>query len=167
MTMLLALLLTLQQTPSTVVWSDLPDTPATPAPAVAPVQLPPEAVADPFGWERAQCSPYIRKSDEPLELCQQRVRLRLAAGLGDRLPAALRPSEAMENCRLGDADTGYALQCGPRQTFSGGLAPVRERMCDNRPQRTASGAIAFNSECRPAPGEARQQDGLKIRLGGD
>jgi hypothetical protein len=35
------------------------------------------------------------------------------------------------------------------------------------PQRTPSGAIAFNSECRPAAGETRETEGLRIRLGGD
>lgn len=166
MTMLLALLLMLQQTPPTVVWSDMPDLPQTPKPIIEPVPLPLAAIADPYGWERAQCSPYIRNRDEPLEICQQRIRLMLASGLGDRLPPALKPSDAMDDCRLGGADTGYALQCGPRPVQIGGAPPVREPVCDNRPQRSPSGAIAFNSECRPAPGDANRQEGLTIRLGG-
>ncbi|MES2835498.1 MAG: hypothetical protein V4707_12410 [Pseudomonadota bacterium] len=70
----------------TIAWSE--PAPVVEAPAVAPPPpLPAWALADPFGWERAQCSPMIRK-DATLEACQARVRTDLAANLGD---ACLRP----------------------------------------------------------------------------
>lgn len=150
-----------------VVWSDEPPAPVEEVAVAAPVRaLPALALADPYGWERSQCSPFIRK-DEPLAHCQARVRVTLAAVMGDRLPDGLRPSAALENCTPGTAANGYAMQCGPRPVAALGAPTPLEKVCDNRPQRTTSGAIAFNSECRPAAGEARAQDGLRIRLGGD
>ena len=84
--------LMLQQAAAGVVWSDDPPPPVEEVVVAAPVPvLPAHALADPFGWERSQCSPFIRK-DEPLEHCQARVRVTLAAVLGDRLPDGLRPS---------------------------------------------------------------------------
>lgn len=158
--------LMLQQAAPAVVWSDDPPAPVeTVAAAPVPV-LPAHALADPFGWERSQCSPFIRK-DEPLEHCQARVRVTLAAVLGDRLPDGLRPSAALENCTPGTAANGYAMQCGPRPVAALGAPAPLEKVCDSRPQRTPSGALAFNNDCRPAPGEARETEGLRIRLGGD
>ena len=158
--------LMLQQAAPAVVWSDDPPAPVeTVAAAPVPV-LPAHALADPFGWERSQCSPFIRK-DEPLEHCQARVRVTLAAVLGDRLPDGLRPSAALENCTPGTAANGYAMQCGPRPVATLGAPAPLEKVCDSRPQRTPSGALAFNNDCRPAPGEARETEGLRIRLGGD
>lgn len=158
--------LVLQQAAPAVVWSDDPPAPVE-AVAAAPVPvLPAHALADPFGWERSQCSPFIRK-DEPLEHCQARVRVTLAAVLGDRLPDGLRPSAALENCTPGTAANGYAMQCGPRPVAALGAPAPLEKVCDSRPQRTPSGALAFNNDCRPAPGEARETEGLRIRLGGD
>ena len=167
MTTALLLALALQQAAPAVVWSDDPPVPVEePAPATPVPNLPALALADPYGWERSQCSPFIRK-DEPLEHCQARVRVALAAVLGDRLPDGLRPSAALENCTPGTAANGYAMQCGPRPVAAMGAPTPLERVCDNRPQRAASGAIAFNSECRPEPGEAHEPEGLRIRLGGD
>lgn len=158
--------LVLQQAAPAVVWSDDPPAPVE-AVAAAPVPvLPAHALTDPFGWERSQCSPFIRK-DEPLEHCQARVRVTLAAVLGDRLPGGLRPSAALENCTPGTAANGYAMQCGPRPVAALGAPAPLEKVCDSRPQRTPSGALAFNSDCRPAAGEARETEGLRIRLGGD
>ena len=167
MTTALLFALALQQAAPGVVWSDDPPAPAEKVVAAAPVPvLPAHAMTDPYGWERSQCSPFIRK-DEPLEHCQARVRVTLAAAMGDRLPEGLRPSKALENCTPGTATNGYAMQCGPRPVAALGAPPPRERVCDSRPQRTASGALAFNSECRPAAGEAHEPEGLRIRLGGD
>ena len=167
MTTALLFALVLQQAAPGVVWSDDPPAPVEEVAAAAPVPaLPAHALADPYGWERSQCSPFIRK-DEPLEHCQARVRVTLAAVLGDRLPEGLRPSKALENCTPGTAANGYAMQCGARPVAALGAPAPLEKVCDNRPQRTPSGALAFNSECRPAAGEARAQDGLRIRLGGD
>ena len=167
MTTALLFALVLQQAAPAVVWSDDPPAPVEAPPVAAPApNLPAHALADPSGWERSQCSPFIRK-DEPLEHCQARVRVTLAAAMGDRLPDGLKPSAALENCTPGSAANGYAMQCGPRPVAALGAPPPRERVCDNRPQRTSSGALAFNSECRPAPGDVRAQDGLRIRLGGD
>ena len=158
--------LMLQQAAPAVVWSDDPPAPVE-AVAAAPVPvLPAHALADPFGWERSQCSPFIRR-DEPLEHCQARVRVTLAAVLGDRLPDGLRPSAALENCTPGTAANGYAMQCGPRPVAALGAPAPLEKVCDSRPQRTPGGSLAFNSDCRPAAGEARETEGLRIRLGGD
>ena len=167
MTTALLFALMLQQTAPGVVWSDDPPQPVEEVVAAAPVPvLPAHALADPYGWERSQCSPFIRK-DEPLEHCQARVRVTLAAVMGDSLPDGLRPSAALENCTPGTAANGYAMQCGPRPVAALGAPTPLEKVCDNRPQRTPSGAIAFNSECRPAAGEARQAEGLTLRLFGD
>lgn len=77
-----------------VVWQ----TPPPPIPAAAPsaptADLPPLpdfARADPYGYERAECSPLIRKAEESMEACQARVRMTLAAHLGDALPAGMAP----------------------------------------------------------------------------
>ncbi|HRJ64500.1 MAG TPA: hypothetical protein PLR59_09150, partial [Brevundimonas sp.] len=76
-----------------VVW----ETPA-PVEAAQPVAaadipaIPDSARADPYGYERAECSPLIRSSRETLEACQARVRVILAAHLGDALPAGLTPA---------------------------------------------------------------------------
>lgn len=167
MTTALLFALVLQQAAPGVVWSDDPPAPVEEVAVVAPIPvLPAHALADPYGWERSQCSPFIRK-DEPLEHCQARVRVTLAAVMGDRLPDGLRPSAALENCTPGTAANGYAMQCGPRPVAALGAPTPLEKVCDNRPQRTPSGAIAFNSECRPAAGEAPEPEGLRIRLGGD
>ena len=53
--------------------------------------LPEEARADPFGYERAECSPLTRSRTETLETCQLRVRRTLTAVLGDAVPDALKP----------------------------------------------------------------------------
>ena len=167
MTTALLFALTLQHTAPGVVWSDDPPPPVEEVAVATPVPvLPAHALADPYGWERSQCSPFIRK-DEPLEHCQSRVRVTLAAVMGDRLPDGLRPSAALENCTPGTAANGYAMQCGPRPVAAQGAPAPLEKVCDSRPQRTPSGAIAFNSECRPATGEARQTEGLTLRLFGD
>jgi hypothetical protein len=52
--------------------------------------LPDGVRADPFGYERAECSPWTRNPDETLEACQVRVRQTLTAALGDAVPDALK-----------------------------------------------------------------------------
>ena len=53
--------------------------------------LPEGARADPFGYERSECSPLVRDRAETLEACQRRVRRTLAATMGDAVPDALKP----------------------------------------------------------------------------
>lgn len=68
-----ALALVLQQA---VVWEEpaqIVEPEPAPIVAAAQVELPDWAIADPFSWERSQCSPLVR-GDVPLEICQTRVR---------------------------------------------------------------------------------------------
>lgn len=91
MTMVLLFALVLQQAAPGVVWSDDPPAPIEETVVAAPVPvLPAEALADPYGWERSQCSPFIRK-DEPLEHCQARVRVTLAPFWATVCPTACAP----------------------------------------------------------------------------
>jgi hypothetical protein len=148
-----------------VVWE------APPAvPAAAPVEVPPipdSARADPYGYERSECSPLIRKASETLEACQSRVRAALAANLGPALPPGLAPAAAAEQCRQEAAGDRYALQCGaPARTVRASATP-EERTCETRPRAQPQGGVVWTEECRPADGRAPTQDGLRIRLGGD
>ncbi len=112
MLLLIAVLLVQDPAPR-IILSDDPEPPViTRAPRPVP-DLPAHAIGDPFGWERSQCSPYIRK-DEPLEHCQTRVRSDLLAVMGERLPSGLRPAPGLENCIPGTAANGYQMQCGGR-----------------------------------------------------
>ncbi|MFC0634553.1 hypothetical protein [Brevundimonas balnearis] len=123
-----------------------------------PAALPEWARENPFGYERAQCSPMIR-GDEPLEACQARVRSLLLAELGDDLPPALRPA-AVEDCR--PADAGGGVVCGPQRRAARSDGPVLvEQDCSNRV--TSEG---FSSDCRPV-GQSEER-GVSITLfGGD
>ena len=134
------------------------------APAASAVVLPDWALADPFAWERSQCSPIIRK-DASMEMCQARVRTDLAAALGDKLPPALAPS-GIEGCRqVTNPAGGYVLTCAPVQReMSGSTAPVAE-VCEERPTATAGGAVSFERRCTSSARPAAQ-DGLSFRLGG-
>lgn len=160
--------LMLQQAAGMISWNPpIEPDPGAPAatPAAPAVVLPDWALADPFAWERSQCSPMIRK-DPSLDLCQARVRTDLAAALGDKLPPALAP-EGIEGCRqVTNPAGGYVLTCAPvRREMSGGVAPVAE-VCEDRPTATAGGAVSFERRCTPAAGPA-PQDGLRFKLGGD
>ena len=164
--MILALLIALagqDVAAGTVVWG--PTTPLRPqAPVVVaapPPSLPAWALADPFGWERAQCSPLIRK--DSLETCQARVRADLAANLGDALPDALKPA-SLENCRR--TDDGFAVTCGAQERAARPAPVLREQDCGTRMTRQGEGAPGWTSECRPMVGDERRGDGLSIRLGG-
>lgn len=169
--------LMLQQAAGMISWSPPPaaDAPMPPeasessAPrAAAPrePELPGWALADPFSWERSQCSPMIRK-EASMELCQARVRTQLAAALGDRLPPGLQPS-GVEGCRqVSNGQGGYELTCAPpqRQTASSTGTPAPE-VCEERPTATGSGGVNFERRCAPATGQT-QRDGLSFRIGGD
>ncbi len=118
-----ALAMVLQQA---VVW----ETPASAAQAepvevAAPVtDLPAWALADPFGWERSQCSPLV--SREPLDVCQARVRVELSAALGDQLPAGLRPAGEPVPCLATPGDDGkYPVQCGTPEHRAAAWAETR------------------------------------------
>lgn len=126
----------------------------TAAPEATP--LPTWALTNPFGYERAQCSPLVR-GEEALEACQGRVRRQLAAAMGADLPPALRPA-TVENCR--PADAGGGVICGPERRAARADAPVLvEQECSNRP--TPEG---FSSECRPV-NQRGSRGGLSLRLG--
>lgn len=143
----------------TIAWSE-PAPVVEAAPVAPPPPLPAWALADPFAWERAQCSPLIRK-DATMEACQARVRTDLAANLGDALPAALRPA-AVQECRR--TEGGYAVDCGAPERPGRSEPVLREQDCGTRMVRQREGGAAFTSDCRPVTGEERDQ-GLRIRLG--
>lgn len=148
-----------------VVWT----TPITP-PIVAPPPprpvLPEAARADPFGYERAECSPYIRASTETLEACQFRIRTALAADLGDALPDGLKPSAESERCRPDPQTGGFALDCNNARTVPAS-PDLADRRCDTRPTRLPQGGVAYTENCASTrPGESESQ-GLRIKLGGD
>lgn len=148
-----------------VVWEEPP--PPPPAAPVGIPAIPDSARADPYGYERAECSPLIRKASESMEACQARVRTALAANLGADLPPGLAPAGAPDACRLAAAGDRYALQCGaPDRPARAALAP-QEQTCETRPQARPQGGVAWTEECRPADGRAPTQDGLRVRLGGD
>ena len=165
LTAVFAALILQQSAPAqTVVW----DTPPEPAPVAAASPpttptLPDWALADPFAWERSQCSPLMRR-EPTMEVCQARVRAELAANLGDALPPALAPSGTPEPCAPTAGDD-YAVQCGTPPRAAVAAASPREQVCDTRPQRQPNGGVVWASECRPASGEARK-DGLSFRLFG-
>lgn len=155
-----ALAMVLQQT---VVW-DTPVSAPNPGSAeiAAPVSdLPAWALADPFAWERSQCSPLV--SREPVDTCQSRVRVELAAALGDRLPAGLRPAGEPVPCLATPGDDGaYPVQCGlPERQAAATVTPTVPD-CRSRPQRQG-GSVAFVTDCRP---QGESQGGLSFRLGG-
>jgi hypothetical protein len=124
--------LMLQQAAGMISWNpppapdpNAPVEAAVSAPAVPAATIPEWGLADPFAWERSQCSPIIRK-DSSMELCQARVRTDLAAALGDKLPAGLQPS-GVEGCRqVSNGAGGYELTCAPvRRELTSSAAPRR------------------------------------------
>ena len=156
-------ILLLQQTAPTVVWE---------TPAAAPTAAPPEpaashsvpawGLADPFGFERARCSPLVR-GDTPMQTCQAEVRAQLALAMGPDLPEALRPSGMAGDCQMMQASAGgssYAVQCGPQSRTANAPSGLREMDC--RPRPTQGG---FTSECRPVDGADKK--GLSLTLWGD
>lgn len=159
---MIAAVMMLQVAPGGVVWEQpASPTPTAEAPAAPVPDLPDWAKADPFGWERAQCSPLVR-GDEEMTTCQARVRADLFAVLGDDLPEGLKPSPTPLDCGP-QPDGNYALACNaPRREPAIQQAP--EQDCRTRPQRQGSGGVAWTQDCRPL--SSGEQDGLRIRLGG-
>lgn len=165
------MLWTPQQAAGTIVWetpaiaSDAPAEAETPAAVPPASNLPDWAIADPFAWERSQCSPMIHK-DASMADCQVRVRSELAAALGDRLPTGLAP-DGIEGCRqVSNGDGGYALTCAPAQrTSTSAAAPVAE-VCEERPTRVPGGGVSFERQCRPATAP-QTRNGVTFKLGGD
>jgi len=149
-----------------VVWEGPVPPPVTAAPIEIPT-IPDSARADPYGYERAECSPLIRKASETMEACQARVRIALAANLGDALPPGLAPVGAPDECRLAAAGDRYALQCGAPDRPARAEVRPQERTCESRPQARPQGGVAWTEECRPADGQAPTQGGLRINLGKD
>ena len=149
-----------------VVWQ----TPAAPEPVAVPIAAPPIpdwARADPYGYERSECSPLLRAASESLEACQARVRSALAANLGDALPAGLAPAGAPDSCRQEAAGDRYALQCGAPSRSGPATSAMVEQTCETRPRVQPQGGVAWSEECRPADGSKPAEEGLSIRLGGD
>lgn len=156
-----------QAAPGQVVWQE----PAPAEPVIAPTPavpaLPDWARADPYGYERSECSPLIRKANETMEACQARVRAALALDLGADLPPGLAGGAAAEQCRQEAAGDRYALQCGaPSRSAPGGPRLV-DRACETRPRVQPEGGVVWTEECRPVDGSKPPEDGLRIRLGGD
>lgn len=159
--------LILQQTPPGAVAWDAPPAPepiperaATPMPST----LPDWALADPFAWERSQCSSPVRGQTR-LGACQVRVRAELAAHLGDALPAALRPTGLQEDCvPTAQDDDSYGVSCTPQRREAAAATGPREQICETRPQRQG-GAVAWTETCRSATGEPARE-GLSRRLFG-
>jgi hypothetical protein len=158
---------TLQQAATgQVVWET--PLPSPPVEAVAPDDIPaiPDyARADPFGYERAECSPLVRKVEESMDACQQRVRVALAVNLGPALPAGLAPAAAAENCRPEAEGDRYALQCGAPTRSAPPAPDLRVRSCTTRPSVTEGGAVSFVETCTVG-GEDVRDEGLRVRLGG-
>lgn len=160
-----AVALVLQSSPGAVVWSEAPPSPQAAAeisPTPASV-LPDWARGDPFAYERAQCSPLLRR--EPTnEACQARVRGELLAALGDDLPAALRPIASLEDCRQAQADGAFDLRCGAPQRRGAETPALTERVCETRPTANRGGGVSWSETCRPANAPVRE--GLTFKLFG-
>lgn len=162
MTAVIAAVLMMQSAPGGVVWEQAaPTTPAAEAsPSAPPPDLPDWAKADPFAWERAQCSPLVR-GPEDMGACQARVRADLFAVLGDDLPDGLRPTAQLTDCGP-QPDGNYALACNaPRREPAIRQAP--EQDCRTRPQRRGQG-VAWTQDCRPL--NSSDQEGLRLKIGG-
>ena len=136
------------------------------APAPLLKILPDWALADPFAWERSQCSPLVRR--EPTqEACQRRVRTELTAALGDATPPELALSAVPEACVPAATGGGaYAVTCeAPQRTASSGLSTPADQVCERRPQTVPGGGVTWTEECRPSSGQAKD-GGLSFKLFG-
>lgn len=160
--MLTVLILATMLQQAVPVWEASRAEPSSTADIAAPIpDLPAWALADPFAWERSQCSPLLRK-DASLETCQARVRGELSAALGDRLPAGLQPPGEPVPCLATPDDTGaYPVQCGLPERRTAQTVTPRIAECRSRPTRQG-GSVAFVTECEPEAGETR---GLTFRVG--
>ncbi|MBW8304177.1 MAG: hypothetical protein K0M78_09590 [Brevundimonas sp.] len=150
-----------------VVWQE----PTPPAPVIAETPAAPSvpdwARADPYGYERSECSPLMRNANENLEACQARVRAALALDLGNALPAGLAGGDPAEQCRQEAAGDRYALQCGAPGRSAPGGPRLGDRTCETRPRAQREGGVVWTEECRPADGSKPPEEGLRIRLGGE
>ncbi|MDY6925216.1 MAG: hypothetical protein SWI22_14805 [Pseudomonadota bacterium] len=164
----LAVALVLQQAAANqVVWQTPPPPEPVVAEAAAIPTIPDWARADPYGYERSECSPLVRKGDESMEACQARVRATLAAHLGDALPVGLAGTSAADQCRQAAAGDRYALQCGAPSRSGPATSRLVEQVCETRPRARAEGGVNWTEECRPGDGSEPPEEGLRIRLGGD
>lgn len=127
--------------------------------------LPDSARTDPYGYERAECSPLIRPSSETLEQCQSRVRLVLAAHLGDALPDGLKTATALDDCRQAANGDRYAMQCGTPSRPDRPVNQLVEQTCETRPQARSGGGVEWREQCRPTTGEPARE-GIGFRIGG-
>lgn len=160
--------LMMQQAAPAVVWQDATARPAAepPVPAEAAPALPDWARADPYAYERAQCSPMIRSAAESQEACQARVRVVLAANMGQDLPQGMRTMAAADACRQEAAGDRYALQCGaPSRSLPAG-PNLQERQCTTRPTVNGRGAVSFSEDCTQGATSSRDE-GLKLTFGRD
>ena len=165
---ILAAVILQQAASGQVVWQT--PAPADPialeTPAAAPT-IPDWARSDPYGYERSECSPLVRKAEESMEACQARVRSALAAHLGDALPIGLAAGNAADQCRQEAAGDRYALQCGAPRRSGPATTRLVDRTCETRPRAQSEGGVVWTEECRPADGSEAPEEGLRIRLGGD
>ena len=151
-----------------VVWqTPPPPEPVTAEAAAAIPTVPDWARADPYGYERSECSPLIRSASESMEACQGRVRAALAANLGNDLPIGLAAGGAAEDCRQEAAGDRYALQCGAPSRSGPATSRLVEQTCETRPRAQGQGGVAWTEECRPTDGSKPPEEGLRFRLGGD
>ena len=160
-----SLLLTPQAATGQVAWGAPVAPPAAAPPPAQGFSLPEQARRDPFGYERAQCHPLIRPTDEPLETCQTRVRVALYADLGDSLPAALRPTGAPDTCRREAAGDRYAVQCGAPSRPDRPALAMEERVCETRPQAREQGGVVWTEDCRTASPRRADDRRLSLRFG--
>ncbi len=148
------------------VWQE-PAPPAQPiVPAPAAPTVPDWARADPYGYERSECSPLMRRANESLEACQARVRAALAMDPGAVLPPGMAGGDAGEQCRQEAAGDRYALQCGAPSRPGLSTPRLVDRTCETRPRAQREGGVAWVEECRPADGGKPSEEGLTFRLGG-
>ncbi len=154
-----------QAAPGQIVWQEPAPPPPVVAEAPAAPALPDWARADPYGYERSECSPLLRKANESLEACQARVRTALALDLG-ALPPGLAGGADAEDCRQAAAGDRYALQCAPRGRTVPSGPDMRVRECTTRPRSDGDGRMTFEEVCT-VNGQEDRGDGLRIRLGGD
>jgi hypothetical protein len=158
----LTLAIALQQATGGTVWAEPVPEAIVPVETAVNPALPDWAIADPFGWERSQCSPLVRGA-EPIGACQSRVRADLAVVLGDRLPAGLRPSDTPTPClATPDASGAFPVECREPERRVASNNPIQDQVCESRPRREG-GAVAFVTECRPA-GETSERRGLSFRI---
>ena len=140
-----------------------PEPGAAEAPPPRPAHNVPEwGLADPFGYERARCSPQLRGA-RSLEVCQAEVRAQLALALGPDLPDALRPEGMAGDCQMAQAAQGgssYGLQCGPQSRAPTDSPRPKEVDCRPRPEQGG-----FSSECRPVG--TTEDKGLTLKLWGN